>query len=345
MEQTGIINYYKNTGTNSAPVFTEQTGTDNPFDGVDVGNVSKPTFVDIDNDGDFDAPIGEQDGIINYFNNTSINNTDNALDFDGNNDYVTVADDNALDFLGCDAFTLECWVYYDGISADAGSNSKLFIKRDVSGVKYQLYINDADDKLVFNSSGASAVSNNTAITQDVWTHVVLTYINGNVIFYVNGVAGGSSNHNIGSNTNSAPVYIGRDGFASQNALFGKMDEARIWNIALEASDIANLYNDKFSDPTSPASCLVAYYQMDESSGTNLPDETGNNHQGTLVNMDNSDWVATGASITEETAPLCSNLFVHSVRAVSLLSSTQASLQEILIGLDTKTNHPINSVKK
>jgi hypothetical protein len=58
-EYSGSIKYYENTGNNGSPTFTEQTGVDNPFDGVVVGPVPKPAFVDIDNDGDFDAFIGE----------------------------------------------------------------------------------------------------------------------------------------------------------------------------------------------------------------------------------------------------------------------------------------------
>lgn len=33
--------------------FNEQTGTANPFNGIDVGYSSSPTFADIDGDGDF----------------------------------------------------------------------------------------------------------------------------------------------------------------------------------------------------------------------------------------------------------------------------------------------------
>ncbi len=69
-EATGTILYYKNTGTAAAPVFTVQTGAANPFNGVDIGNNANPTFVDIDNDGDKDAFIGENDGTINYYKNT-----------------------------------------------------------------------------------------------------------------------------------------------------------------------------------------------------------------------------------------------------------------------------------
>ncbi len=66
----GNILYYKNTGTLAAPVFTAQTGVANPFNGVDVGDYAAPAFSDIDNDGDFDAIIGENTGTLKYFKNT-----------------------------------------------------------------------------------------------------------------------------------------------------------------------------------------------------------------------------------------------------------------------------------
>ena len=34
--------------------YTEQTGADNPFDGLDVGDYSSPTFTDVDGDGKID---------------------------------------------------------------------------------------------------------------------------------------------------------------------------------------------------------------------------------------------------------------------------------------------------
>jgi Ca2+-binding RTX toxin-like protein len=70
-EGDGVLNYYRNTGTALAPVFTEQTGAANPFNGVDVGLYSTPTFADLDGDGDLDALIGEEDGVLNYVRNTT----------------------------------------------------------------------------------------------------------------------------------------------------------------------------------------------------------------------------------------------------------------------------------
>ena len=47
----GVLNYIENTGTSTAPVFVQRSGSANPFDGVDVGNEGAPALGDIDGDG------------------------------------------------------------------------------------------------------------------------------------------------------------------------------------------------------------------------------------------------------------------------------------------------------
>ena len=69
-ERDGTLNYFENTGRATNPTYSEQTGTANPFNGVDVGDFSTPSFADIDGDDDLDLIVGEQPGTLNFYVNT-----------------------------------------------------------------------------------------------------------------------------------------------------------------------------------------------------------------------------------------------------------------------------------
>ena len=74
----GTIKFYRNTGSETSSIFTEVTGSDHVFNGIDVGDRSAITFGDVDDDGDFDAIIagdaninsGSSGGVIQYWLNT-----------------------------------------------------------------------------------------------------------------------------------------------------------------------------------------------------------------------------------------------------------------------------------
>ena len=67
---TSTFAYFENTGTSFAPVFTERTGTANPFDGIDIGNDASISFLDLDGDGDLDAFAGNTVGEVYILENT-----------------------------------------------------------------------------------------------------------------------------------------------------------------------------------------------------------------------------------------------------------------------------------
>ncbi|MFN9095273.1 MAG: FG-GAP-like repeat-containing protein, partial [Alphaproteobacteria bacterium] len=52
------------------PAFTALTGSANPFNGIDVGNWSTPSFVDLDGDGRLDLVTGAEDGTLRAWRNT-----------------------------------------------------------------------------------------------------------------------------------------------------------------------------------------------------------------------------------------------------------------------------------
>lgn len=151
----GTLSVFENNG---AGVFTELTGAANPFNGVDVGGYSAPTFVDLDGDGDMDAVVGERYGTLrsfandgaggfteltgaaNPFNGISIGFRSSPsfvdLDGDGDLDVVVGAFDGKLFVLdngpGGFALVSGAGVPFDGV--DVGNNSKpTFVDIDGDG--------------------------------------------------------------------------------------------------------------------------------------------------------------------------------------------------------------------
>ncbi|HLT46534.1 MAG TPA: FG-GAP-like repeat-containing protein, partial [Rubricoccaceae bacterium] len=61
----GAFRYFEN----ADGIFTERTGTDNPFDGLAADYNSTPTFVDLDDDGDLDLVSGEYAGYFRLYEN------------------------------------------------------------------------------------------------------------------------------------------------------------------------------------------------------------------------------------------------------------------------------------
>ncbi|RTY36918.1 DUF4347 domain-containing protein, partial [Chlorobium phaeovibrioides] len=221
----------------------------------------------------------------------------NALDFDGTNDYVNLG--SFTDFYGSNYdsdYTISAWVK----PADTALNQSIFYARE----------NTADEKyldLCVNSDGTltfivrtiypdtqGSVTSTVRVDDGRW-HNVTAVKSGSVhTLYIDGVSAGM--FTLGENLMQLDYfYIGASRTDSNNiAQFfnGRIDEFRLWDKALSASELRDTM---MRSLTGNESGLAAYYNFDNSSGSVLQDFSGGGHDGTLVNMDSvTDWVASVA---------------------------------------------------
>ena len=159
------IHYYKNMGTQTAPVFTLQTGVNNPLNAVisSGDRAYLPSFVDIDSDSDFDVFIGfidydvaDSSGILYYENKGTSLVANFQQQIGANNPFVSfnelypqpifvdIDSDNDMDvFIGKGNGTFD---YYENTTELLGLKvNNTFLKAT------KMYPNPATTELTFES--------------------------------------------------------------------------------------------------------------------------------------------------------------------------------------------------
>lgn len=65
----GIVHYFRNTGSKLVPEFEEQSGTNNPADGITTEGANNPALADVNDDGLMDLLLGLEDGRAVHYEN------------------------------------------------------------------------------------------------------------------------------------------------------------------------------------------------------------------------------------------------------------------------------------
>ncbi|MBT4891336.1 MAG: LamG domain-containing protein, partial [Gammaproteobacteria bacterium] len=229
-------------------------------------------------------------------NDESWNNmTDSSsLDFDGTNDYVNVASNSSLDFTG--SFTAEAWFYkrsgaFGGLASQWTSAGGRRWEFDVTGAGQLIAIISDNGNNKFQLTTVETISLNK------WHHAVLVFdAGGSCIIYLDGEIKSVTQDGTlptSVNNSSKDLTIGKSLWGG-NKFKGAIDEVRIWNVARTQAEIQANMNKELSGSESG---LVAYYKMNDGSGTSLIDSSSNSNTGTLTNMTDEGWVAGNPSVT------------------------------------------------
>jgi hypothetical protein len=248
---------------------------------------------------DFNAGTLTGTTTFNVFAEQPSVSTNYALDFDGSNDKVATT----YTLQNTSTLTFEGWILPRATIVNriltnyAGSGAA--IGGDIIIDTYDASANNGKALRIYATGPGNVVSVYSVpnvLTLHTWNHFAVTFDNGVVKMYVNGIQVGSSTMNFTSiPTASAPFYMGEDrGGTAAEFLNGQLDEVRIWNTARTASELAENKNICLAGTETG---LDAYYNFDDGMGTETTDLVSSNN-GTLTNMDPAtDWVSSSANVS------------------------------------------------
>lgn len=186
--------------------------------------------------------------------------TDGAISFDGVDDWIEVTDNDSFDF-GTNNFSLGAWI--NGTDT-TGFNNILYHHYSPG---YSLLTNKTDGVPRF-WLGNTVINGTINLIDGNWHHVFVVRNNADVTIYVDGNEDNSSSTFSGLNgTSSEPICIGRYCGESINyPLNGSISDVRIYNRALTADEITQLYNEggktTVTQKPSLETGLVGHWELD-----------------------------------------------------------------------------------
>jgi hypothetical protein len=175
---------------------------------------------------------------------------------DGFGDYIEIPDSPALKPAH---MSVEAWVRFDSLDTPIVSQfgalglQYIVFKKNTRVFNFEAYAlrkqrDGGVDRLAFSVAdvnglgGTSVAYSTTPVVVGQFYHVVGTYDGSSVRLYVNGVLEGQSSVSITVDYGTRPVFIGTSGeTVFDGKLNGVVDEASIYNGALDPSDVAALY--------------------------------------------------------------------------------------------------------
>lgn len=273
-------------------------------------------------DGDLAGSGGSCPGAANcpaWYNSGKLNN---ALDFDGTNDYVAIVDNQIFDVTDTDDITISGWFNRD----TTGTEDTIIAKRNslaAGDVGWIVSVRDTDvfDFQLSDGTDEYQMSTTQTFTTTGWNFFTVVwdqdstnnskiFINGNQIpITTSGTIG-----NVGDTSNALDLRVGTQSDGSDR-FDGKIDDIKIYKSTLTDNQITILYNQGTSSsmgssgtsstgiadnssartycvPGDNTSCTppIGHWKFDENNGTSTTyDSSGWENNATLNEFTNGVW--------------------------------------------------------
>ncbi len=230
-----------------------------------------------------------------------------AIQLDGSDDYVHIADHNNLDIGASQSFSITMWIYPESVT----SHRTLIDKRSSTGTDepgYLLRLEDGDSIMLTVSDGTTEVNvgGDSNLTANDWYHLSAVYNHDTGVasmVYLNGSPDDAANVTTatGDMSNSFDFSIGNE--TDTNWPFdGFFDELRFYRGVLSTDWIATEYANQNSPSTFYsigtlesaadvlATDLVLHYRFDEGYGLSVHNSVKDLHHGTISGSSNYPWL-------------------------------------------------------
>jgi hypothetical protein len=265
--------------------------------------------------------------------------TQNALDFEGTDDYVALS---SVPSIGSSQ-TVEMWVKVPTVGSGgltSGERVGILFGNVINGnnISFGYEINAGGRCRIYWNKGEIDVFGNTDLRDNLWHHIAFVRdVTANEFYiYIDGVLDKTHNSS-GTNVTFTDIpRIGGDLRPSNVPYFhGSIDDFRIWNTARTSAEINNNKNCKLVGNESD---LILYYDFDQgvaggsnSATTTLTDLTSNGNNGTLNNFaltgSTSNWVASTIAPDCSVLPVELTYFDAATRESNVLLTWQTATEE------------------
>ena len=218
-------------------------------------------------DGNANDSVGTNHGTVYGGAQWTIGVFGEALNFDGDNDYVEVADDDALDFGLSQDFSIALWFRRIG-GASPPDAPHIINKRTPTNpsIGYQLFYGDRAVHSYYRKVGflivvgtpKPKVVSTTNIDDGLWHHVVGLRQGDILKLYVDGIQEGgdvSGTEYDADLSNTNPLRLGiNSAFTHNKWHHGNIDDVRLYNHALTEEEISALLGKQVEVDINPGSC-------------------------------------------------------------------------------------------